>query len=372
MHSTTAAEAPRVGVVIIGRNEAAHLRGCIASVRAMHFPQDRVETVYVDSDSIDGSAELAEAEGIRVIRLSGSPMTAARGRNAGWRALDASFILFLDGDVAVDPDFVARSLSHFEEPRLVSVWGVLREMHPEASIYNRICDLDWIFPLGEAEFFGGIALVRRAGLLEVDGFNEELCAGEEPELSCRLRGRGWSILHTDVPMALHDLAMTRWSQYWTRLVRGGLAYAQVAEMYAGTPNPMWTAVSRDNLRRGSFWLALAPVMIGCALALGSAWPALFGMSLGAVMVLRTAWKSQHRSRSWTTLLLFGMHAHFQQVPILLGQWRYWRSRRARTATPQRQTHAQTHAQKRGPTHVQTPAQTHAMSGREVALERPQP
>jgi hypothetical protein len=368
MHSAIAGEAPRVGVVIIGRNEAAHLRGCIASVRAMHFPQDVVEMVYVDSDSADGSAELGEAEGIRVIRLTGSPMTAARGRNAGWRALETPFILFLDGDVVVEPDFVARSLPHFEEPKLVSVWGVLREIHPEASIYNRICDLDWIFPLGEAEFFGGIALVRRAGLMEVNGFNEELRAGEEPELSRRLRGRGWSILHTDVPMALHDLAMTRWNQYWTRLVRAGLAYAQVAEMYAGTADPMWTGVSRDNLRRGSFWLVLPPVMFGCALALGSAWPAVFVMSLGAVMVLRTAWKSQHRSRSWTTLLLFGMHAHFQQVPILLGQWRYWRSSRARTATPKRQTHAQRTAQ----THAQRTARVPAMSGKEVALERPRP
>ena len=237
MHAGTAGKAPRIGVVIIGRNEAAHLRGCIASVRAMHFPPDAVEMVYVDSDSRDGSAELAEAEGIRVLRLSGAPMTAARGRNAGWRALDTPFILFLDGDVVVEPEFVVRSLPHFEDPKLVSVWGVLREMHPEASIYNRICDLDWSFPVGEVEFFGGIALVRRAGLLEVDGFNQQLRAGEEPELSRRLRGQGWSILHTDEPMALHDLAMTRWSQYWTRLVRSGLAYAQVAEMYAGNRGP---------------------------------------------------------------------------------------------------------------------------------------
>jgi cellulose synthase/poly-beta-1,6-N-acetylglucosamine synthase-like glycosyltransferase len=68
--------APRVGVVIIGRNEAAHLGDCIASVRAMRYPAERVDVLYVDSDSQDGSAELAEAAGVRVLCLEGSPMTA--------------------------------------------------------------------------------------------------------------------------------------------------------------------------------------------------------------------------------------------------------------------------------------------------------
>ncbi len=353
MHSAIAGETPRIGVVIIGRNEAAHLRDCIAGVRAMQLPPDAVEMLYVDSDSTDGSAELAEAEGVRVLRLTGSPMTAARGRNAGWRALNTPFLLFLDGDVVVEPDFVARSLPHFEDPKTVSVWGALREMYPKASIYNRICDLDWIFPAGEVEFFGGIALVRRAGLLEVDGFNEQLRAGEEPELSRRLRGKGWKILHTDEPMALHDLAMTRWSQYWTRLVRSGVAYAQVAQMYAGTTDPMWTGISRENLKRGSFWLVSPLVMLASAMLFSSAWPGALLVLLFAAMVLRTAWKSRDRSRSPVTLLLFGVHAHFQQIPILLGQWRYWRSARAAKV-----------AARKSP--------EHGMPAQAVALEHPRP
>lgn len=319
---------PRVGVVIIGRNEAAHLGDCIASVRAMHYPPERVEVLYIDSDSQDGSAELAEAAGVRVLRLQGLPMTAARGRNAGWRALDAALVLFLDGDVVVDPDFLARSVRYFADPALVSVWGMLRERNPEASIYNRICDLDWVYPFGPVELFGGIALVRRAGLEAVGGFNEHLAAGEEPELSRRLRERGWSILHTDEPMALHDLAMMHWSQYWKRLVRSGVAYAQVAEMYADTADPMWSGAARSNRRRGAFWLLMPGFAALAALVLHSAWPCAVGLLLTAAMILRSAWKARDRSRSWVTLLLFGVHAQFQHLPILLGQWRYWRSTRA--------------------------------------------
>jgi hypothetical protein len=237
-------------------------------------------------------------------------------------------IFFLDGDVVVDPDFLARSVGHFADRKLVSVWGKLRERYPQASIYNRICDLDWVYPFGPVELFGGIALVRRAGLEEVGGFNEHLAAGEEPELSRRLRERGWTILHTDEPMALHDLAMMHWGQYWRRLVRSGVAYAQVAEMYADTPDPMWSGAAGSNRRRGVFWLLMPGFAVAAAVALQSLWPCGVFVLLMAGMILRSAWKARDRSTSWVTLLLFGAHAQLQQVPILLGQWRYRRSTRA--------------------------------------------
>ncbi len=321
---------PRIAVVIIGRNEAAHLRACIESVRAMHYPAERTEVIYVDSESSDSSAEIAEALGVRTIRLRGAPRTAARGRNAGWRATDAELVLFLDGDVILDPSFVEHSVSHFCDPALVCVWGTLREQKPTASIFNRVFDLDWVFPAGLVEFFGGIALVRRAGLEAVGGYNETLGAGEEPEVSRRLRGHGWKILHTDSPMALHDLAMVQWKEYWQRLVRSGRAYAQVAGMYAHTEDPMWSDVSRRNLVRGIFWMSLPAVALGVGLLTRSALPLGAAAALSLIAVLRTAWKARPRSDSWLTLLLFGLHAHFQEIPILLGQMRYWRNQRARS------------------------------------------
>ncbi len=325
----SAGELPRIAVVIIGRNEIAQLGACIRSVQAMRYPPELVELLYVDSDSHDGSPELAASLGTRVLRLTGAPMTAARGRNAGWRAADAPIVLFLDGDVELDPEFVARSIGHFADASVVSVWGSLRERTPEASIYNRVFDLDWVFPTGFVEFFGGIALVRRDGLTTVGGFNEELGAGEEPELSRRLRGQGWRILHTDDPMGLHDLAMTRWSLYWTRLVRSGRAYAQVSGMYAATADPMWLDVSRRNLQRGTFWFLLPVAALALSAASRSLWPVVGVGSLASLAALSTAWKARKRSGSLLTLLLFGIHSHFQELPILLGQVRYWRTLRGK-------------------------------------------
>lgn len=321
----TMAALPRIAIVVIGRNEAAHLSTCLASVRAMDYPAELREAIYVDSASTDGSPEIAEMAGARVIRLTGTPMNAARGRNAGWRSTTAPFVMFLDGDVMLEEYFVSRSLSRFTNPSVVCVWGVLREVRPDASVYNRVFDLDWVQPAGDTETFGGIALVRRDALAAVGGYNENLGAGEEPELSRRLRSRGGRIVHTDEPMALHDLAMTRWSQYWGRMIRTGRAYAQVSGMYAKTTDPLWLRESRGNLTRGLILLLLPLLILLLCLAAESVWPLLLAIVAAVVLVLRTAWKVRDRSNSLKTLLLFGIHSHFQQIPILLGQWSYWRS-----------------------------------------------
>jgi hypothetical protein len=53
---------------------------------------------------------------------------------------------------------------------------------------------------------GGIALIRLEALKAVNGFNDSLIAGEEPEMCLRMRRKGWSIWRIDYEMALHDAA----------------------------------------------------------------------------------------------------------------------------------------------------------------------
>ena len=194
---------PHVAVVIIGRNEGDRLLACLTSVLEMSYPRDLVEIIYVDSSSTDSSVGLARRLGVKTIVLEG-PTTAARGRNAGWTQTEAPFVLFLDGDTILHPDFVASALRHFNDPQyrepLAGVYGNRRETRTADSIYNALFDLDWNASTGFSLFFGGDALVRREALSAVGGYNPLLIAGEEPDLCRRMRGLGYRILHVDEPM----------------------------------------------------------------------------------------------------------------------------------------------------------------------------
>jgi GT2 family glycosyltransferase len=317
---------PALSVVIIGRNEGERLNRCLQSVGLVRGVEGKAELIYVDSDSTDGSPQTARNFDAQVIVLHGGIQTAARARNAGWQQARAAYVLFLDGDTILEPHFVQTALKILaSDPAIAAVWGHRRELHPERSVYNRVLDLDWIYPAGNTDFCGGDVLMRRSALAEVEGYDPGLIAGEEPELCRRLRARGYRIVHIDAPMTRHDLNMTRFTQYWRRAVRAGYAYSEVSNRFRESADPMWLQQSRRNVVSGSFWIgwfAVTLVLLACRSVWILPWFALL-----IAFAARSAWKARSRAAGQRSLLmLYGIHSQLQQIPILVGQLRYFRDR----------------------------------------------
>ncbi len=316
-----------ISVVVIGRNEGERLERCLRSVQAADTGGNAIELIYVDSDSTDGSPERARALGARVLRVRPTRPSAAIGRNAGWRAATGSHVLFLDGDTVLERDFLPAALRELHtSPEIAVVWGHRREIAPSASLYNRVLDLDWIYPPGDTEFCGGDALFRREVLERSGGFDDTLIAGEEPELCARLRAMGYRIRHIDLPMTGHDLAITHWRQYWRRAERAGHAYAEVSARFADTPFPLWSRESRRNLWHGGVVVG-GLTIIPLALLAGMPGLAVAGVAVAGGIVARTAWRARWKSANPGTLLTYALHSHLQQVPILWGQLARRRDRR---------------------------------------------
>ena len=236
-----------LGVVVIGRNEGIRLERCLHSLSRVH-----ARIVYVDSGSTDGSVALAEAMGATVVALDLSrKFTAARARNAGFRELSSSgttpkYVQFVDGDCEMDPGWLPLATSYLDEhPHTVAVCGRRRERYPERSIYNRLCDLEWDKPVGPTLSVGGDFLIRSEAFAEVGGINEDLIAGEEPEMCFRLRRLGWKIVVLEAEMTKHDAALLRFSQWWQRMVRSGHAYAEGMFLHGRSPERFWV---RESMR----------------------------------------------------------------------------------------------------------------------------
>ena len=139
---------PVIDAVVIGRNEGARLQACLESLRG----QVR-RLVYVDSGSTDGSVAAARAMGAEVVAMDMTqPFTAARARNAGLAVLDTpDFVQMVDGDCEVVAGWIDAALAAYAaHPAAVVVCGRRHERFPEASVYNRLADLEWDTPLGLA------------------------------------------------------------------------------------------------------------------------------------------------------------------------------------------------------------------------------
>lgn len=330
MAKSKSVSSPLVSVVVIGRNEGARLTRCLQSIQAMRNPGGTVEIIYVDSASRDDSVARARGLGARVIEVVPERPSAALGRNAGWREAHAPYVLFLDGDTILHSDFVRVALQAMQDPQVGVIWGHRREIHPEQSLFNRVLDLDWVYPPGVSDFCGGDALMRTEVLRAVDGFDATLIAGEEPELCQRIRALGYRILHIDQPMTGHDLAMTSWNSYWKRAFRAGHAYAEVSYRLRDTDFPLWVEDARRNRIRGGGLLLLMIAALSGVVWTQSIIPLLVVFGVVLALAVRSAWKARWKGGSPVTLFLYGLHSHAQQIPILFGQVAWWRDRRRDT------------------------------------------
>ena len=297
-----------LGVVVIGRNEGERLRACLLSVMSVDRP-----VVYVDSGSTDGSAAMAQALGADVCRLDMAlPFTAARARNEGFRRLRANrpgveVVQFVDGDCEVVPGWLPDAVEFLKAtPAVAAVCGRRRERHPERSVYNLLCDLEWNTPIGSARACGGDVAIRAEAMQAVGGFRPDLIAGEEPELCIRLRAAGWLIWRLDADMTRHDAAMTRFAQWWTRATRAGFAYAQGRQLHGGPPERHWVRESRSALE----WGLGLPLLLLSLVALSGP-VALIGFLIYPMQGLRLYLKGRGNGRERAisaTFLLLGKFA----------------------------------------------------------------
>ncbi len=253
----------KTGVVVIGRNEGERLGRCLDSL-LLHV--DAGSIVYVDSQSSDGSPERARRLGVDVVELDlTKKFTAARARNTGlWRLLEqrpeTELVQFVDGDCEVAVGWMQAAEECFaaQGNDLAVVCGRRRERAPEYSLYNRLCDLEWDTPVGEADACGGDAMISAEALRRVNGYSEALIAGEEPEMCYRMRLLGYRVERIACEMTIHDANIERASQWFKRVRRSGHAFAEHAILHGAEPERLGVKQTLSNV----FWGLGVPAAVG--------------------------------------------------------------------------------------------------------------
>jgi len=246
-----------LGIVAIGRNEGERLERCLRAALKFDVP-----LVYVDSASSDDSVDRAARLGVEVEELDPArPLSAARARNAGFRRLlegspDLELVQFIDGDCELVEGWLAEATGRLVlDAQTGAVCGRRRERFRSASIYNRLIDLEWDTPVGPTRVFGGDVMIRSAIFREVDGYDESLIAGEDPDLATRIGAEGWKIERLDRDMTIHDADLHRFEQWWMRQVRAGHA---VADTWIRAP---WSDTkTQHRVASIAFWGGMLPFL----------------------------------------------------------------------------------------------------------------
>jgi glycosyltransferase involved in cell wall biosynthesis len=336
-----------IAIIAIGRNEGERLRRCLASVVGRGMT-----VIYVDSASTDGSTALARELGAEVVDLDMSlPFSAARARNEGFAwlmqiASDVRYIQFVDGDCEIVPGWIESAKQTLDSrSEVVVVCGRRRERFPDASIYNRVADIEWNLPIGEALSCGGDSMMRVSAFQKAGGYDASIVAGEEPELCQRLRGAGWKILRIDAEMTLHDSAMLHFAQWWKRSVRSGYGAMDVVTRFGKE------GLFRKQVQSARWWgrdwsLVMLFILIGPLLiwltamghgGIGISWKLRLSLQAGIAIcwfallplqMLRIAISSRKRAGNVKSSIPYGILTMIGKWANLAGQRQYARDRAA--------------------------------------------
>ena len=210
----------KVSVIILTWNGRAYLDECLNSLAAQTFRD--FETILVDNGSTDGSVEYVRSTfpWVRLVALPGNTGFAA-GNNRGLEEAGGDFVVALNNDTRVNPDFLAELVRVAEGDALIGMVAArMRNYYrPEridaAGLKIGTNGLGYNIGIGEIDdgrydgeqLFGpcgGAALYRREMLDETGFFDPDFFAYyEDFDLAWRVRLAGWKALAAPLALVYH-------------------------------------------------------------------------------------------------------------------------------------------------------------------------
>ena len=144
---------PLVSVIIPARNEARNIERCVRSILAATYPA--IEVIVVDDRSTDGTGDLVERLGVRLVRGTELPPGWFGKQWAlvqGYRVARGELLLFADADTKHEPELIARAVAALTTERvdlfslvprqeMVTFWERLIQPHVFLALQARVGDL---------------------------------------------------------------------------------------------------------------------------------------------------------------------------------------------------------------------------------------
>ncbi|MEL6552780.1 MAG: glycosyltransferase family 2 protein [Cyanobacteria bacterium J06621_11] len=187
---------PLLSVVVPVYNGGESFRKCLNS---LDLWSQQAEVIVVSDGESDGSWQVAEAYGAKVIRLPVSKGP-ANARNIGAGAASSDIILFIDADVEIHPETIEQVCHAFEDSSVAALIGSYDDEPGAQNFLSQYKNLfhHYTHQQGREEastFWGACGAIRKDIFLKVGGFDagyRQPCI-EDIELGYRLRQAGYRI-----------------------------------------------------------------------------------------------------------------------------------------------------------------------------------
>jgi GT2 family glycosyltransferase len=213
---------PFVSIIILNYNSLVHLQDNLDSLLTLRYPVDRLEILLVDNASTDESLQwtMTHYPVVRIVRNEAN-WGFAGGNNAGVQAARGEWVVILNPDMRVEPDWLAELVPPLpQDPTIACVaskvlsWDGTTIDFADAAINfmgwgcqpgygsQRLTEYDIPKPLLFAN--GGAMLVKRDVFLVLGGFDTDYFAYyEDVDFGWRLWLGGYRIVFAPKAVVYH-------------------------------------------------------------------------------------------------------------------------------------------------------------------------
>jgi glycosyltransferase involved in cell wall biosynthesis len=194
-------EPPYISVIVPVYNGEKFLDKCLDALFSSKYAS--FEVVVVDDGSTDKSAEISSEKGATVLTTSRPQSGPAAARNFATREIQGKILLFIDADVVVKSDTIAKVAAVFQQhPNVAALFGSYDDDPEEKNFLSQYRNLLHHFVHQNSNrdastFWTGLGAIRREIFNKIGGFDCEQFAVpsiEDIELGTRLRANGYHIL----------------------------------------------------------------------------------------------------------------------------------------------------------------------------------
>lgn len=197
-----------ISVIVPAKDAAGSLGACLEALAAQRDLETEFEIIVVDDASKDGTAEVAESYGVRLIRQHAEGPAAAR--NAGAQAAKGRLLAFTDADCEPDAHWLHHLHHAFKDREVAGAKGTYRTR--QSDRVPRFVQQEYAFKYERMSRLASIDFIdtysagyRRDIFLENGGFDPAfpVPSVEDQEFSFRLARKGYRMVFVPQAVVYH-------------------------------------------------------------------------------------------------------------------------------------------------------------------------
>lgn len=192
----------KVSIIIPAKNEGEHIARLIYSIDKLNYDRENIEVILVDNGSTDDTASMASQLNVRVYKKLNTNVGGLR--NYGVSKSHGEILAFVDADCEIKENWLNAAIELLHDEKIGAVGGQCESPHSGNWLEKTWAPYS-ASEISETSHLAASSFIIKKNLFEeVGGFDEELTAGEDDELSTKIKNAGKKLCK------VKDCAVVHW------------------------------------------------------------------------------------------------------------------------------------------------------------------